>query len=340
MKKKSSLKQVTLIPGDGIGPEVTDVVVKVFEAAKVPIGWDVRQAGFCAVGQYDSPLPLETIESIKKNGAALKGPCTTPIGEGFRSINADLRSKLDLYANVRPAKSLPGIKARYSDIDLIVIRENTEGLYCGEEAWLNKDKTAAKSIALVTTKASERIIRYAFEYALAEKRKKITLVHKANILKLTGGLFLGIGKKIAAEYKNRVEFEDLIIDNTCMQLVLNPYRFDVIVATNLFGDILSDLTAGLIGGLGLAPAANIGETCALFEAVHGSAPDIAGQNKANPTALLLSSVMLLLYLGLHREARRIKNAILNVLQEGKIRTADISGTASTTEFQKAIISHL
>lgn len=334
------MKKITLIPGDGIGPEITDAVVKVFEAAHIPIEWEVKQAGFCAVGTYSSPLPQETIDSIQRNGACLKGPCTTPLGEGFRSINVELRTRLDLFANVRPAKSIVGIKSRYENIDLVVIRENTEGLYCGQEEWLSPDKTIAKSAAIVSTKASERIIRYAFEYALTEKRKKITLVHKANILKYTGGIFLNTGRKIAQEYKEKIVFEDLIIDNMCMQLVLNPHKFDVMVATNLFGDILSDLTAGLIGGIGLAPASNLGEKCALFEAVHGSAPDIAGQNKANPSALLFSSIMLLRYLGLSKEAKRIEQALLNTLNKTNIRTADLGGRASTIEFRDAIISGL
>ena len=316
------------------------MVVAVFKAANVPVTWEVKQAGFCAVGAYNSPLPAETIESIRSNGVALKGPCTTPVGEGFRSINIELRLKLDLYANIREAKSIAGIKARYSDIDLVVIRENTEGLYCGKEIWLNNEKTAAESACIVTTKASERIIRYAFEYAVAEKRKKITLVHKANILKFTGGLFLATGKRIAKEYEGKIAFEDIIIDNMCMQLVLNPHKFDVIVATNLFGDILSDLTAGLIGGLGLAPAVNIGEKGALFEAVHGSAPDIAGKNKANPTAILLTAVALLKYIGLPKEAQKIHRALLAVYQKTKIRTADLGGKASTTAFQDAIIQRL
>lgn len=335
---------VTLIPGDGIGPEITAVVQHVFKAADVPIAWDIRPAGFCAIGEYQSPLPEKTIASIQKNGVCLKGPCTTPVGEGFRSINVELRRRLDLYANIREAKSLPGVKSRYDDIDLVVIRENTEGLYCGEEYWVNEGKTAAKSVALVTQKASERIIRYAFEYALSHRRKKITLVHKANILKYTGGLFLETGRKIAKEYaqkyKRQIEFQDKIIDNVCMQLVVNPYQFEVLVATNLFGDILSDLTAGLIGGLGLAPAANIGEKGALFEAVHGSAPDIAGENKANPTALLLSSIMMLEYLNLHSYAKKIRTTLLSVLKKGKTLTADLGGKATTTEFQNAIIASL
>jgi len=331
---------ITLIPGDGIGPEITAVVQHIFKAVSVPIVWDIRPAGFCAIGEYSSPLPDTTIASIQKNGVCLKGPCTTPIGEGFRSINVELRRKLDLYANIREAKSLPGVKSRYDDIDLVVIRENTEGLYCGEEYWLNEGKTAAKSVALVTQKASERIIRYAFEYALSHRRKKITLVHKANILKYTGGLFLETGRKIAKEYEEKIEFQDKIIDNVCMQLVVNPYPFEVLVATNLFGDILSDLTAGLIGGLGLAPAANIGEKCALFEAVHGSAPDIAGENKANPTALLLSAVMMLEYLNLNAYAKKIHNALLSVFKKGKILTVDLGGKATTTQFQNAIIAAL
>lgn len=338
------MKKVTLIPGDGIGPEITTVVQHVFKAADVPIEWDVQPAGFCAMGEYSSPLPEKTIASIQKNGVCLKGPCTTPIGEGFRSINVEIRRKLDLYANVREAKSLPGVKSRYDPIDIVVIRENTEGLYCGEEYWVNEAKTAAKSVALVTQKASERIIRYAFEYALSHHRKKITLVHKANILKYTGGLFLETGRKVAKEYAekygDKIEFQDKIIDNVCMQLVVNPHQFEVLVATNLFGDILSDLTAGLIGGLGLAPAANIGEKGALFEAVHGSAPDIAGQNRANPTAILLSAVMMLDYLHLNAEAKKIYNALISVLKKGKIVTPDLGGKATTTQFQNAIVAAL
>lgn len=337
---KQAPKKITLIPGDGIGPEITAVVQHIFKAAGVPIVWDVQAAGFCAIGEYSSPLPEKTIESVQKNGVCLKGPCTTPIGEGFRSINVELRRRLDLYANVREARSLPGVKARYENIDIVVIRENTEGLYCGEESWIDEKHTAAKSVALVTKKASERIIRYAFEYALTHQRKKITLVHKANILKYTGGLFLETGREIAKEYQGKIEFQDKIIDNVCMQLVVNPYQFEVLVATNLFGDILSDLTAGLIGGLGIAPAANMGEKCALFEAVHGSAPDIAGQNKANPTALLLSSIIMLDYLQLEPYAKKIKKGLLSVLKKGKNITVDLGGKATTIEFQNALISEL
>jgi isocitrate dehydrogenase (NAD+) len=333
---------VTLIPGDGIGPAITEAVVQILEAAGADIEWDHQVAGVAALEERHTPLPPETLESIRANCVALKGPLTTPVGTGFRSINVALRKEFDLYANVRPAISIiPG--GRYQDIDLVLIRENTEGLYSGIEHYVGiggDPRAAAESIMVVTRFGVERILRYAFDYAVAHGRGKVTLAHKANILKYTQGLFLDVGREVAVEYEGRVEFEDVIIDAAAMMLVMNPHRFDVIVAENMFGDILSDLMAGLVGGLGLTPGGNIGKDAAIFEAVHGSAPDIVGRGIANPSALLLAGVMMLEHLEMNQEAARIHAALVQTVQEGRVLTPDLGGSASTTEFTQEVIRRL
>ncbi len=335
-------KTVTLIPGDGIGPAVSEAAVRIIDAAGAEIEWDRQIAGVTAMEAALPPLPDETLESIRRNGVALKGPLTTPVGTGFRSINVALRKEFDLYANVRPARTLvPG--GRYEDIDLVLIRENTEGLYVGVEHFIgmgDDPKAAAESVMIVTRFGAERIVRYAFEYAVQNGRKKVTLAHKANILKFTQGLFLDVGRKVAEEYAGRVEFEDRIIDATAMHLVLNPHQFDVLVMENMFGDILSDLMAGLVGGLGMAPGANIGRHAAIFEPVHGSAPDIAGQGIANPTATLLAGCMLLDHIGQGDVATRIRRAVETTIREGRSLTRDLGGTATTDEFTDAVIAAL
>lgn len=327
---------ITLIQGDGIGPEVTASAKQVIDALKLDIAWDVVNAGLDVYNETGELVPDSVYQSIEKNKVVLKGPITTPIGEGFRSINVMLRKKYDLYCNLRPALSIQGIETRYSDIDIVLFRENTEGLYVGVEHVISDDEIHAEKI--ITRKGSERIIRAAFEYAEKHGRKKVTLVHKANILKLTDGMFLNIGKDISTEYPN-ILFEAIIIDNMCMQLVMNPNQFDVVVTMNLYGDILSDLCAGLIGGLGVIPGANIGETIAVFEAVHGSAPTIAGKNLANPTAILLSAAMLLDHIGEVKSGEKLRNAITSVLKSG-VKTTDLGGDATTTEFTKAVIEAL
>lgn len=327
--------KVTLIRGDGIGPEIADATLEVIAATGAKIDWDERAAGFGAIATHGAPLPQETIESIRANHYCLKGPLHTPVGGGYTSVNVALRQEFELYANVRPAKSFAGVKTPFDNVDLVVVRENTEGFYSGIQYYVDAKKTAAQSIGVTTKAASERVIRFAFEYARAHKRKRVTLVHKANILKLTTGMFLSCGKAIATEYPE-ISFDDRIIDNMAMQLVTRPQTFDVIVTTNLFGDILSDLTAGLVGGLGLAPSGNIGEEVAMFEAVHGTAPDIVGKGIANPTSLLLSGAMLLTRVGYGAEADRVQTAVRAVLAEGKVRTPDLGGTASTAEFARAI----
>jgi isocitrate dehydrogenase (NAD+) len=333
---------VTLIPGDGIGPSITDATVRVIEAAGVDIEWDRREAGMAALSLHNTPIPDETLASIRASRVSLKGPLTTPSGTGFRSINVALRKEFDLYANVRPARTIvPG--GRYEDIDLVLIRENTEGLYSGVEHYVgigSDPRAAAESVMLVTRFGVERIVRYAFEYAVSHGRRKVTLAHKANILKYTQGLFLDIGREIAKEYEGRVEFEDRIIDATAMMLVMDPYRFDIIVCENMFGDILSDQIAGLVGGLGLAPGANIGKDAAIFEAVHGSAPDIAGKGIANPAALILAAVMMLRHLGMHEQAARISTALETTIREGDRTTPDLGGTGTTDTFADALIERL
>jgi len=335
-------RTVTLIPGDGIGPSITEATVRILDAAGVRIDWDRQLAGLAAVDTHHTPIPEETLESIRRNRIALKGPLTTPVGTGFRSVNVALRKEFDLYANVRPAHTLiPG--GRYEDIDLVLIRENTEGLYVGVEHYIGMaedPKAAAESVMIITRYGAERILRYAFEYAIAHGRKKVTLAHKANILKFTQGLFLEAGRKVAAEYEGRIEFDDKIIDNTAMQLVLNPYQFDVLVMENMFGDILSDLIAGLVGGLGLAPGGNIGRDAAIFEPVHGSAPDIANQNIANPGAMILAACMMLEHIGENDVAKRIHDALAKTIREAKTLTRDLGGSATTDQFADAIIRNL
>lgn len=332
------MKKITLIPGDGIGYEISESLVKIFDAAKVPIEFETENAGSDVYEKTGELIPESLYESVERNKIAIKGPITTPIGKGFRSINVYLRKKYDLYTNFRPSKNLPGIETRYDNIDLAIFRENTEGIYIGEEKYENEEKTSAIAIKRITRKGSKRIIQSAFEYAKNNGISKVTVVHKANILKFTDGMFLDIAREISKEYEN-IQLEELIIDNMCMQLATNPERFKVIVTMNLYGDILSDLVAGLVGGLGVAPGANIGDDIAIFEAVHGSAPDIAGQNKANPLALLLSSIEMLKYLKLDNFAKNIENAILKTLTDG-CKTADLGGSATTTEFTDKIIENL
>jgi len=334
-------KTITLIPGDGIGPEVTEATVEVLEAAGADFEYDRQLAGLAALDEVRSPLPTETLDSIRRTGLALKGPLTTQLGSGFRSINVAIRMEFDLYANVRPAKTLlPG--GRCEDNDIVLIRENTEGLYVGVEHYIGvggDPRAAAESVMIVTRFGAERIVRYAFEFARSNGRKKVTLAHKANILKYTQGLFLDVGNELAKEYDD-IEFEDRIIDATAMGLVLDPYAFDVLVMENMFGDILSDLMAGLVGGLGFAPAGNIGTEAAMFEAVHGSAPDIAGQGVANPTGLLLSACMLLDHVEQPEVASRIRVALEETVVGNVCRTRDMGGAASTGEFTEALVRAL
>lgn len=329
------MHNVVLIPGDGIGIEITKAVTTILDTAGAKINWIECRAGSGANDDLGTPLPEETIEAIKKHRIALKGPLTTPVGAGFRSINVALRQQFNLYSNIRPARSLPNIDSPFRGVDMVMFRENTQGLYIGKEHWIGEGEKHAESIAVVTREASEKIITAAFEYAKKHGRKKVTLVHKANILKLTTGLFLKIGGEIAKNYPE-IEFQDLIVDNMAMQMVLNPQQFDVIVTTNLFGDILSDLASGLVGGLGVTGAANIGDDAAMFEAVHGSAPDIAGQGLANPTALLFSALMMLEYLEEFKTAERIRAAVYTVLQEHKDEcTRDIGGEGTTESYTEA-----
>jgi len=332
---------VTLISGDGIGPSISSATVRVLEAAGADIQWDHQYAGMAGVARYGDPIPDQTLDSIKRTRVALKGPLETPVGEGFRSINVALRKTFDLYANVRPAHTI--VKGgRYEQVDIVMIRENTEGLYSGIEHYIkigSDPRAAAESTAIVTRAGSERIIRYAFDYACKHGRKKVTLVHKANILKNTSGLFLDVGRMVAREFAS-VEFQEVIVDAMAMNLVLHPERYDVIVTTNLFGDILSDLISGLVGGLGLAPGANIGLGGAIFEAVHGTAPDIAGKGVANPGAVILAACMMLEYLNDGERAQRIRNALESTIREGKTVTRDLGGTASTDQFTDAVIARL
>jgi isocitrate dehydrogenase (NAD+) len=329
---------VTLIPGDGIGPEITAQTVRVLEASGLRFNWDEELAGMSAVEATGTPLPDATVESIRKNALALKGPLTTPVGTGFRSVNVGLRKEFELYANVRPARTIvPG--GRFENVDIVLVRENLEGLYIGVEHFVqigDDPRAVAESMAIVTRAGCERIIRYAFEYALRHGRKKVTIVHKANILKMVSGLFLEVGRAVAKEYEGRVTANDMIVDNTAMQLVMRPEQFDVMVTTNMFGDILSDEVSGLVGGLGLAPGANIGTKAAIFEAVHGSAPDIAGQGVANPSAQMLAAAMMLDHMGELDRAQRLRDAVRDTIVTDGIRTRDLGGTASTEEFGRAV----
>ncbi|MEW8958523.1 Isocitrate dehydrogenase [NADP] [Moorella humiferrea] len=328
---------VTLIPGDGTGPELIAAARRVLDASGAEIEWEVMAAGEAAQEKYGSVLPEETLASIRKNGVALKGPITTPVGTGFRSVNVALRKELDLYANIRPARNLPNVPSRYQNVDLVIFRENTEDLYAGIEHMVGED--AAESIKIITRRGSERIARAAFEYARANGRKRVTAGHKANIMKFTDGLFLRTFYEVAKDYPD-LTADDRIVDNLSMQLVQKPEQYDVLVLPNLYGDILSDLCAGLVGGLGVAPGANIGDNAAVFEPIHGSAPKYAGQNKVNPLATILSGVMMLEYLGEREAAVRIQKAIEAVLAEGKYLTYDLGGTAGTSEMADAIVRQM
>lgn len=325
---------ITLVPGDGIGPEVADAAKRVIDASGVKINWEIQNAGEHVMQEYGTPLPDHVIESIKKNKVALKGPITTPIGTGFRSVNVALRKELNLYANIRPCKTFKGIPSRYENVDLIIVRENTEDLYTGIEHMVGED--AAESIKIITRKGSERIVRHAFELAKKENRKKVTAVHKANIMKCTDGLFLETARMVAGEYPE-IEFEDMIVDAMCMKLVQVPENYDVLVMPNLYGDIISDLCAGLVGGLGVAPGANIGTDGAVFEPIHGSAPKRAGQNLANPTATILSGVMMLRYLGENDSTNAIEKAVKEIISKGEKVTYDLGGSTGTSQFADAII---
>ena len=330
--------RVTLIPGDGIGPELAEATRRVLDATGIAFEWETVDAGEAVIAEYGTPLPDHVLDSIRRNKIALKGPITTPVGAGFRSVNVTLRQVLGLYANLRPARSIKGLQTRYDDVDLVIVRENTEDLYAGIEHMVGPD--AAESIKIITRAASERIARYAFDYAVANGRRKVTAVHKANIMKLSDGLFLESCRTVAGDYEGRVEFEDRIVDNMCMQLVQKPDLYDVLVLPNLYGDIVSDLCAGLVGGLGVAPGANIGTEAAVFEPVHGSAPKYAGQNKANPTALILSGVLMLRHVGEQAAAERVETALRDVIAEGRQTTYDLGGDAGTSEFADAIIARL
>jgi isocitrate dehydrogenase (NAD+) len=330
--------RVTLIPGDGIGPELAEATRRVLDASGVAFEWEVVEAGEATIATQGTPLPESVLDSIRRNKVALKGPITTPVGSGFRSVNVGLRQALNLYANLRPARSMAGVQSRYDDVDLVIVRENTEDLYAGIEHMVGRD--AAESIKIITRAASERIARFAFEYAIANGRRKVTAVHKANIMKLSDGLFLEACTSVAASYAGRVEFEDRIVDNMCMQLVQKPEMYDVLVLPNLYGDIVSDLAAGLVGGLGVAPGANIGEDGAVFEPVHGSAPKYAGQNKANPTALILSGALMLRHLGYADVAERVEGAVRTVIAAGRTVTSDLGGNTGTREFADAVIDQL
>ena len=330
--------RVTLIPGDGIGPELAQATRRVLDASGVSFEWEQVEAGEAVMAEHGTPLPEHVLDSIRRNRIALKGPITTPVGEGFRSVNVTLRQTLGLYANLRPARSMTGLDTRYEDVDLVIVRENTEDLYAGIEHMVGPD--AAESIKIITRAASERIARFAFEYAVANARRKVTAVHKANIMKLSDGLFLESARTVAQEYAGRIEFEDRIVDNMCMQLVQKPDLYDVLVLPNLYGDIVSDLAAGLVGGLGVAPGANIGTEAAVFEPVHGSAPKYAGLNKANPTALMLSGALMLRHLGEQAAAERVETAIRGVIAEGRRVTYDLGGDAGTSGFADAVIERL
>ncbi len=330
------MKRVTLIKGDGIGPEITDSVMKIINAAGVAIDWDIQTAGADLIETEGTPLPQRVLDSVKQNKIALKSPVTTPIGKGFRSVNVQLRKELDLYANLRPCYNLPNVKTRYDKVDIVVVRENTEDLYAGIERQIDED--TAESIKIITRKASERIAKFAFDYAVKNNRKEVCVVTKANICKLSDGLFLECARKIAQQYP-QIKFREILVDNCCMQLVQNPNQFDVLLLPNLYGDIVSDLCAGLIGGLGIAQGANIGKNYAVFEPVHGSAPDIAGQDKANPTAMLMSAIEMLNYIGENEAGRRIRLALFDTLDVG-IKTVDLGGNASCSEFTQAIVDRL
>jgi isocitrate dehydrogenase (NAD+) len=337
--KKMATQTITVIPGDGIGPDIIDATIKILDKAGCGFEYEYADAGLTALQNHGDLIPESTLALIQKNRIALKGPLTTPVGEGFTSINVTLRKHFQLYANVRPVISFKGTKARYEDINIITVRENTEGMYSGLGQILSEDGEVAEAKSLITREGAERILTFAYETAIKEGRKKVTAVHKANILKSTSGLFLKIAREVATRYP-QIESTEMIVDNCCMQLVMNPEQFDVIVTTNLFGDILSDLCAGLVGGLGMAPGANIGVDCAIFEAVHGSAPDIAGKNLANPTSVILAAIQMLEYLDMGDKARNIRDAITDVIASGDRTTRDLGGTHGTTDFTDAVLERL
>lgn len=330
------MKRITLIKGDGIGPEISDAVVKIIDAAGVEIDWDVQTAGMDVIESEGEPLPKRVLDSVRENKVALKSPVTTPIGKGFRSVNVQLRKKLDLYANLRPCYNLPNVKTRYDNVDIVVVRENTEDLYAGIERQI--DENTAESIKIITRDASIRIAEFAFDYAVKNNRKEVSVVTKANICKLSDGLFLNCAREVAQKYP-QISFREILVDNCCMQLVQNPNQFDVLLLPNLYGDIVSDLCAGLIGGLGIAQGANIGKDCAVFEPVHGSAPDIAGQDKANPTAMLMSAIEMLNFINERDAGEKIQKTLFKTLEAG-IKTADLGGTSSCSEFTEEIIKRL
>lgn len=332
-------QRITVIRGDGIGPDIVDATIQVLEKLGCDFTYDYADAGLMALENHGELLPQETLDLIAKNKVTLKGPLTTPVGEGFTSINVSLRKQFNLYANVRPVRSFKGTKARYEDIDIITIRENTEGMYSGLGQVVSADGSEAEAMSKITRKGAEQIVRFAYELARREGRKKVTAVHKANILKSTSGLFLKVAREIGEQYPD-IESAEMIVDNTCMQLVMNPHQFDVMVTTNLFGDILSDLCAGLVGGLGMAPGANIGQDCAIFEAVHGSAPDIAGKNLANPTSVMLAATQMLDYLEMGDKAEKLRNALKEVIETGDRTTRDLGGSHGTTDFTQAVLDRV
>lgn len=332
-------RKITVIPGDGIGPDIIDAAVKILDKAGCDFEYEYADAGLIALEKHGELLPESTLAAIENNGITLKGPLTTPVGGGFTSINVTLRKHFGLYANIRPVNSFKGTKARYENVDIITIRENTEGMYSGLGQTTKEDGSEAEAMSKVTRLGCERIVRFAYELARREGRKKVTAVHKANILKSTSGLFLSVAREIGKEYDD-IESDEMIVDATCMKLVMDPAQFDVIVTTNLFGDILSDLCAGLVGGLGMAPGANIGEKCAIFEAVHGSAPDIAGQNLANPSSVILASIQMLEHLNMQDKAEKIRNALRDVIESGDRTTRDLGGSHGTTDFTQAILDRL
>ena len=328
---------ITLIPGDGIGPEVTRPTLEIVKAAGVKINWETHLAGAAALKKRKTTLPKELMDSFNRNKVALKGPVTTPVGEGFKSVNVELRQSFDLYANLRPVRNLPGVKARYQNVDLIVVRENTEGLYSGIEHEVVPG--VVESLKIITERASTRIAKFAFDYAGTYGRKKVAVVHKANIMKLSDGLFLDCARKVSGKYK-KIIFSDIIVDNACLQLVLDPTKFDILLLENLYGDIVSDLTAGLVGGLGIVAGANLGDTHALFETVHGSAPDIKGKGIANPTAMISAAIMMLNHISERSAAKRIFQALERVLQKGDCLTADLGGACTTKKFAAAIMNEI
>ncbi|GGD67008.1 isocitrate dehydrogenase [Lacimicrobium alkaliphilum] len=332
-------QRITVIRGDGIGPDIVNATLQILDKAGCDFAYDFADAGLMALENHGELLPQQTLDLIAKNRITLKGPLTTPVGEGFTSINVSLRKQFNLFANVRPVLSFKGTKARYEDIDIITVRENTQGMYSGLGQKVSQDGNEAEAMSKITREGAERILTFAYEMALKEGRKKVTAVHKANILKSTSGLFLKVAREVAERYP-QIESTEMIVDNTCMQLVMNPHQFDVIVTTNLFGDIISDLCAGLVGGLGMAPGANIGDNCAIFEAVHGSAPDIAGKNLANPTSVILAAIQMLEHLGMADKADRIRLAIKEVIESGDRTTRDLGGNHGTTDFTQAVLERL